>query len=59
MARGRLRFRQKDVVRAVKAVKAAGIEVGRIEISPDGTITIRPGKPVSMTDTKVNEWDDI
>jgi hypothetical protein len=43
----------------VKAVKAAGIEVGRIEISPDGTITIRPGKPVSTEAQGSNEWDEV
>jgi hypothetical protein len=32
MTRGPLTFRQKDLVRALKGAKAAGIEVARVEI---------------------------
>lgn len=31
-------FRQNDLVKTLKAAKAAGIEVARIEIDPDGKI---------------------
>lgn len=34
-------FRQVDVSRAVKGVKAAGIAVGAVEILPDGRIVVK------------------
>jgi hypothetical protein len=36
----RLRFRQSDLTRATKALNAAGVEVARIEIEPDGRIVL-------------------
>jgi hypothetical protein len=39
-------FRQADVTRAVRAAKAAGIEVARVEIDPvSGKIVIVAGSP--------------
>jgi hypothetical protein len=38
-----IRFRQADISRAVKGVRAAGIEVVQVEISPDGKIVIISG----------------
>lgn len=40
VARGNCTFRQRDVTAAVKAVVAAGREVERVEIEPDGRIRI-------------------
>lgn len=40
MARTPAAFRQADVVRAVKAARAAQMPVSGIEIAPDGTIRI-------------------
>lgn len=53
MTRALCTFRQRDVVRALKALATAGME-GRVEIARDGRIIIIPGKqePVSA-----NEWD--
>lgn len=40
MARARASFKQADMVRAVKAALACGLEVVRTEISPDGRIIL-------------------
>lgn len=61
MSRGKQAFRQKDVTKAIKAVKASGIEIGRIEIAPNGSIIILPGKPVESPpiSPNANEWDTV
>jgi hypothetical protein len=43
MGRAASTFKQTDVVRAVKAAQAAGLDVGAVEISPDGTIRVKVG----------------
>jgi hypothetical protein len=43
--RGPLTFKQSDLTRAIKAAKAAGIEVTRIEIDPEGKIVVVILKP--------------
>ncbi len=40
MARERVSFKQTDVSRAMKGVAAAGAKVSRVEIEPDGKITV-------------------
>jgi hypothetical protein len=40
MARAPAAVRQQDVVRAIRAAKAAGVEIQRIEIARDGRIVI-------------------
>jgi hypothetical protein len=37
-------FRKTDITRALRAALAAGIQSPRIEISPNGTISIIPGE---------------
>lgn len=44
MTRRPCTFRQTDVKRAVKAVRAAGVEVARVQVGKDGTIVVVPGK---------------
>jgi hypothetical protein len=47
VAKGKLSFKQSDLTRAIKAVRAAGVDVLRIEIEPDtGKIVILPGKAI-------------
>lgn len=61
MSRGKHSFRQGDVTKAIKAAERAGLKVGRVEISPDGTIIVIAGKPGQGQDTdqSVNEWDSV
>jgi hypothetical protein len=63
MGRSRCTFRQADVTRALRAAEAAGIEVGRIEIAPDGRITLVPkGAHESSDDNEPkleNSWDTL
>lgn len=40
MPRSPASFKHCDIVRAVKAVRAAGLDVARTEIGPDGRIVI-------------------
>jgi hypothetical protein len=47
MARGKATFRQSDLTRALKGARAAGIDVRRIRIAPDGSIEIDAGGPSS------------
>lgn len=44
MSRGRLKFRQADVARALRAIKQAGAAMA-LEITPDGTIRLTPAEP--------------
>jgi hypothetical protein len=40
MSRAKCAFRQRDVTRAVKGVRAAKVDVARVEIAADGKIVI-------------------
>ena len=56
MPRKPVSFKQADVSRAVKGVKAAGVPIGRVEILPDGRIIVcsdapAAPEPVSAFDT--------
>jgi hypothetical protein len=44
MPRGKCTFKQGDVTRALRAVRAAGLDVERVETGKDGKITVFPGK---------------
>jgi hypothetical protein len=58
MARGVCHFRQADVTKAVKAVVAAGREVQRVEIDPDGKIVVFAcGSPPASTNGPTDEQD--
>jgi hypothetical protein len=61
MPRGSQIFRQSDVTRAIKATKAAGEDVTRVEIGPDGRIVVIVGKPgappiAAATDPALEKW---
>lgn len=52
-------FKKTDVTRATIAVRAAGLEIARVEITKDGVIVVVPGKPVELGGAGIesNEWD--
>ena len=39
------KFKKTDVTRATKAVLAAGLAIGRVEVALDGSIVVVPGRP--------------
>ncbi|WP_416356356.1 hypothetical protein ACLNGM_20335 [Aureimonas phyllosphaerae] len=52
-----MRFRQADYVRAVKAAKAAELEIHRTEIHPDGRIVlVHRTEPLGERRETVDEW---
>lgn len=58
MGHGPCSFRESDLRRAIKAAHSAGIEIGRLEVGPDGRIAIIPGKPEPPAQSAPpNEWD--
>ena len=58
MSRGRARFKQGEITRILKAAAKAKVDV-RVEIAPDGKITIAPGKPGALNGDAVNPWDEV
>ena len=40
MARAPLTFRQRDLERAIKGAKAAGLKISKVQIETDGKITV-------------------
>jgi hypothetical protein len=59
MSHGPQRFRESEMRRAIKAARSAGIDIGRIDIGPDGRIAIIPGKAETdvRSETEPNERD--
>jgi hypothetical protein len=52
---GPQRFREREMTRALRASKKAGIEIERIDVHEDGTFSI---KPVKATEPHTNELPD-
>jgi hypothetical protein len=61
MARAPSFFRQQDVTKAIRATKAAGIDIARIEIDRAGKIVIITGAPEAARSRleEGNEWDHV
>jgi hypothetical protein len=57
MARGKATFRQGDLTRALKGARAAGIDVRRIRIAPDGAIEMDTSEPVDDLDRELAEFE--
>ncbi|MEY9121311.1 hypothetical protein [Bradyrhizobium yuanmingense] len=60
MSRGTQRFKQQDLVRAVKGMMKAGVPIGRVEIG-DGKLVIFAGQPDRQPEeiSGNNEWDEV
>ena len=43
-------FRQRDLTRAIKAARLAGLNVERVEVDRDGKIIVVTGKPETPAD---------
>ena len=54
-------FKKTDITRALKGVRAAGMEIRRIEINKEGVIVMVPCNPEEPADasTEANEWDSV
>jgi len=50
MPRSRSTFRKRDLQLAVETTRAAGLEIGRVEIDRDGKIVVVTGKPPVVDD---------
>jgi hypothetical protein len=57
MTERRPRFRQQELTRALRAARAAGLEVSGYEIDPDsGKITINTGTAVAAREDPFEKW---
>lgn len=57
MAGRRATFTQADLTRAVKAVRAAGLDVARVEIGTDGKIVlVQSTETISGPQSPLDEW---
>jgi hypothetical protein len=51
-------FKHRDVVRAIKAARAAGVNVGQVTVDPHtGKITMGPAQGANSTG--INVWDEV
>jgi len=49
-------LKQSDLTRYAKALRAAGIEAWRVDVKPDGTVSIIAGAADKVNET-MNDWD--
>jgi hypothetical protein len=56
-------FRARELTAAVKASKAAGVEIAGVEVTKDGTIKVIAGKSAELMTApdaaRKNEWDEV
>jgi hypothetical protein len=59
VSKGRWSIRPTQVRKAIEAIKSAGVQIGGVEIAPDGRLRITP-KPETVIDAQPtdnrNEW---
>ena len=51
-------FRKADLVKAITAARAAGVEVDRVEIGADGKMVVVMREGQERRESNVNEWDN-
>lgn len=56
--RGRSRFTQADVAKAIRAARKEKLDIAYVRIEPDGSILIAHGEPVPAAPAEANPWDD-
>jgi hypothetical protein len=57
MARRALTFKKGNVTRAVKAVVAAGVDIARVEVGPDGKIVVVVREAAEMIEgSELDNW---
>jgi hypothetical protein len=54
--RGVLRFKETDVRRAIRAVKAMGLPISKVEIGNDGKIAILSTQEVASAESAFEAW---
>jgi hypothetical protein len=61
VSRARQTFKQRDITKALKGAFASGAQSVRIEISPDGKLTVLADREQSIQGAahSVNEWDTV
>jgi hypothetical protein len=61
MSKGSATFKKADVTRAIDAARKSGLDIGRVEVTKDGTISIVVGKPLMPEELEEaeGEWDYI
>jgi hypothetical protein len=58
MSRKACTFRQSDLAKAIKGAKAGGLDIARVEITPDGRIIVIAGSGLSEQNAaSSNPWD--
>jgi hypothetical protein len=58
MPRAPSNFRQQDVARAIKAAKASGLDIVRVEVDPKTAKIVLVIKNSDNTETKTNPFDN-
>jgi hypothetical protein len=53
------KFRQREITRSIKAARAAGVEVDRVEIESDGKIVVHLGSGGDNPKKQVNTADAV
>ena len=56
MPRGPMTFKQADLTRALRAARGAGVEIGTIEVTRDGTIRILTGPAAPLPTDHYDAW---
>ena len=59
MARAPSTFRQADITKAVKAVRSAGVDIVRVEVTKDGKIVIITAPATEPSQAEGNELDRV